>query len=765
MIGICVGILLVGLMPVSISFWLIGLFVLCCGVLLLYRADARGWRSRCLIQFQGFLFGVVFAGCWGHWQMAHRLPVHSGPVDLVVIGEIISLPQVYSDLQRFDFRLIDIHSEGPVDDTVARLSRVRLNWYRHSVPLVPGDIWQVRVRLKPVQGMSNPGAQDYQARLFSEGIGAVGYVRDVEHSERLGQSSGLSTLRYEFRQWLEAQPLSVDTRATLKALLLGDKTGLQTQHWQLLRDTGTVHLVVISGLHVGLVCLIGYLVGALLQWGLLLIGVRASADIRAVRVLPALMLAALYAGLAGFSVPTQRALVMAVALLVPPLFNLHMTLWQRFILALVVVLLLQPLSFLQPGFWLSFGAVAVLISGFAVKERQQGVVLPLVAAQWMVFLGLFPLLLIWLGSVAPSGPLVNMLAVPFVSFILLPGAVLGCLLLPFNSVVAGTILDSVVALFWSVLSTAVEWLPAELALVEPPLWSALLAYLGVILLLQSRAVFFRWIGVFMFVPLIFPVRDIPQYGSFRATVIDVGQGLSVLVETRDFSLLYDTGRAFRSGGSVAGFSVLPVLRHQGIRRLDRLVISHGDNDHAGGYHEVAAATDVLMLESGSERWREQNAASVCQSGELWRWNGVEFRYIHPAYLRQPDENNRSCVLYIRTPQCSLLIPGDIETDVEHLILRQQPGLQIDWLVASHHGSNTSTSERWLASLDPGLVIFSAGLNNRYGHPAADVVERVAAQGVRWVNTANAGAVILESSADGCIERHHRREKKRYWSAG
>ncbi|MEH6575762.1 MAG: DNA internalization-related competence protein ComEC/Rec2 [Amphritea sp.] len=526
-----------------------------------------------------------------------------------------------------------------------------------------------------------------------------------------------------------------------------------------------VHLIVISGLHIGIACLLGYLLGVLLQ---AVVGrLRpASSDLRLLRVIPALLFATGYAALAGFSIPTQRALVMAIMLLIPPLFNLMPSLWQRWWLALTVVLVWQPLSINQAGLWLSFTAVAALLLIYqsGSNRGRWSKVYQVLLSQRAIFIGLLPLLVMFSGGFSVWAPLINLLAIPYVSFILLPASLLLLAMLPLYPDLIVFILDALIWVFWAGL----DLVAGEQALIDVPsrsIWVIITASIGALLLVLPRLVFFRLLGCFLLLPLIKPASSLPENGMFRAWVFDVGQGLSVMVQTRHHLLLYDTGAGFRTGGGVALYSVIPAMQSMGLRRIDRLVISHADNDHAGGYAVIAEAFEVGLLESGSPKWRRRNAANACDSGQRWRWDGVAFQYVHPQKAAVKSENNNSCVLLVESAGCSLLIPGDIESVVEHQILSEIPQLNVHWLIASHHGSRFSSDKRWLQGLDPQEVIFSAGLSNSYGHPAPEVVSRVQAQGSRWRSTASAGAVLLEEIVAGCHSSAYRDEKKRYWSDG
>ncbi|MBN1007846.1 DNA internalization-related competence protein ComEC/Rec2 [Amphritea pacifica] len=760
MIGIALGVLLVAWLPRLISFPALTLLLALLLLLCLLPSCRIFLSSGGRIQIAGLLFGVVYASGWGYLNLSQRMPMDMSAQEISVSGTVTGLPQNRPAMIRFSFDVDHYSPTLPGTD----LKHLQLSWYHPEGEIVPGQQWQLKVRLKPPRGLMNPGGSDYETRLFAEQINARGYLLSARLIRGPGESGAqqIAYLRYRIAQWLSRLSLTDSSEATIRALLLGDKQGLKDDQWRILRQTGTVHLVVISGLHIAIACLIGYWLGSSVQWlaGRILPG---QADIRAYRIVPALLLASSYALLAGFSIPTQRALIMALSMLLPGLFNRHLGIWTRYQLALVVVLLLQPLSFYQPGFWLSFAAVGALLLSTAanpVSHRLKAIV----TTQWSVSLGLFPLLLFWLGQVALIAPLVNIVAIPLLTFILIPGVVLGLLLCLLNAELGSALLNGLLNQFWLLLQVCAPSDGQAVLFSRPALLPVLLGGLAALLLNLPRWMGVGFFALLMLTVLIFPPEQPVDQGGFRATVADVGQGLAVLIETNSKSVLFDTGAAYR-GRSTARFTLIPMLESRNISQLDRLIISHKDNDHAGGYADLAETLTVNGLDSGSPAIRRRLPAQPCTPGDSWEWDGVRFSYIQPARLKQTNENNRSCVLLVQSENCSILIPGDIESSVEQQILNEHPGLHVNWLVAAHHGSRFSSSVEWLNGLRPDWVLFSSGFDNPYGHPAREIIDRLQLLKLNWLNTSDRGAVIIQSSADHCLTESYRDQKKRYWSAG
>lgn len=771
MIGFCIGIVVIAFIPVLPAVWM-----LACGAAL----AAYLIVSNRNYQFLNFLYlnvmsrngalillGFCYAGLWGQWNLSHRMSLDSPPVDLVVSGEVVGLPKQSPGRVQFLLRVESL--QGDVSD-LAGLRTIRLNWYRSDYEIEPGQRWHFSVRLKPPVGLANPGAFDLTGWLFQQGIDARGYIVSEPAPIRLEDNLfSFDRERYSALVGLQDMGLSPRSAATLKALLLGDKSALGQSEWELLQQSGTVHLVVISGLHIGIICFLGYLAAALLQRIVLRL-MPETIDLRGLRVLLAIGAGVSYAAFAGFSIPTQRALIMVCALLLPVLLarakQPMFTLWQRWWLALMLVLIIQPLSVLQPGLWLSFTAVAVLFCATSalLVQRRLDKLRSVIYSQWLIFIGLLPWLLFYTGKVALWAPLINLFAIPFLTFILLPGIMLLLLVGLFWPSFATPVLDSLIDLFWSGLQ-AVVGRGEGVITADVGLGGVILAIFGALLLALPRLLKFRWLGLFMFLPLFHEAQTNVADGQFRAWIFDVGQGLSVLVETRNHAVLYDTGAGFRSGGSIARYTLLPALQSFSIATLDRLIVSHSDNDHSGGYSDIKRAVEIKSLHSGSSLWRARFGGEACVSGDSWQFDGVRFSYIQPRHPAINNENNRSCVLLVESAGCSLLIPGDVESAIEDQIQQQYPDLELSWLVAAHHGSRYSTALSWLQKVHPVEVFFSAGKNNQYGHPAPEVIARVEAVSRQWTSTVKDGAIMLRQLGSKCVSESFREQKKRYWSGG
>ena len=794
MIGFCVAFFLCSFFPVT------PLQMFCCSGLfwlmpVVYRFLPESLKLLIpkslpvlwlVTQLSGLGLGMLVVLAWSQWQLAYRLPLSQSPVDVIVRGTISGLPDQSEARVIFEFipDHIRVASAAAGQDfqpaaKISRLRKLRLSWYQNAPELKPGQRWQLSVRLKTPRSLVNPAGFDYAAWHLTRGIDARGYVREsisaentrlVRQHESVLSAGMFDRLRFALSDWLWKLPLAGEQRATLQALLVGDKRYLSAGQWQQLRDTGTVHLIIISGLHIGIACMAGYWLARLLQWPLVRYRLLRN-DLRHGRIVIALGFAAVYAMLAGFSIPTQRALLMAAAVMLPPLFNITLSVWQRWWLAMCLVLAVQPLSPLQPGFWLSFFAVAVLITAAGRYQRCSGIsarLAVLLYSQLVIFVGLMPLLLVFNGGFSWLSPVANLLAIPLVTLFLC----LLLLLLPLYAM-GFTGVIYVADLFLQLLWRWLQWLP-EIAgdsltlftLSYPGGLAVGLSLSGIFLLLLPRVFFWRRLGWLFCLPLIFSRPVLPDDNAFRAWIFDVGQGLSVLIQTRQQSLLFDTGIDFQRG-SVAESFIIPSMRRLGLMSLDKLIISHGDRDHAGGFLPVMQAFSATQVYTGSLPWRSAQTRYTEQledcRNQHWHADGVDFRFIQPEANVHTSENNRSCVLLVESAKCRLLLPGDAEAKAEQQLTEFQlkPDLHT-WLVAGHHGSNTSTHNALLDWLQPDKVFFSSGYKNPYGHPAWQVRQRLEEREIGWLSTAENGALLLEATRDGCRVTGLRQSRYRYW---
>lgn len=717
--------------------------------------------------------GILYGSVHGHQLLQRLLPSALEGEDLRVVGYIATMPDYNphrGGTYRFDFSAEYWPPQSPDDialDNELRARTLRLSFAPASAmgdnaaPVIPaqGQRWEFTVRLKRPRSFANPGGFDYAAWLIGRGIDATGYVRDASLLQG-GDISIRSQRVLALREKLGASS-RYSEGGVLLALAAGDRSNLNDNHWDLFRLTGTSHLMAISGLHIGIAAGLGWMLGRV---AFSLLGARFAFGLSPAL---ALILAGAYAWLAGFSLPTQRAFVMVTVGVVALALSRHIGRWQAWSLALLLVLLLNPMASLQAGFWLSFAAVAVLL---AVVERDQAW-RSLLRAQWVLLLGLSPFSLLFFQQASLLAFPVNLVAVPLFSVIIVP-LILLALALEFASGqladIVWTMADSSLELFMRALG----WLAEHgrfLSIDYHPHTAELFALLVcAVLLIVPRAFPARYIALLCLLPLLASDRNQLPFGHYQLKVLDVGQGLSILVQTRNHSLVYDLGPRFSERFNMVDVALLPVLRHSGVNYVDRLIISHGDSDHAGAWQKFLAATAVGDFLAGADL----AGARPCVAGQRWHWDGVDFAILSPSprlvprpyeKARREGGNDESCVLYIQSGLGRALIPGDIESDVELRLLPALPtGLAL--LLAPHHGSKTSSSQRFVERLNPELVIFSAGYKHHYGHPAASVQSRYQKQGAELAATAQSGMITARLGPKGLESVQHFRDQHHfYWN--
>ncbi|MBM7060982.1 DNA internalization-related competence protein ComEC/Rec2 [Pseudomonas sp. UL073] len=691
-----------------------------------------------------FLFGLCWACLSAQSALDARLAPELDGRTLWLEGQVSGLPERDDGVVRFQ-----------LEDATARRAqlpqRLRLSWYG-GPPLHAGERWRLAVTLKRGRGLVNPQAFDYEAWLLAQRIGATGTVK---RGERLSAAVGPAAWRDALRQRLLAVD-AFDRQGAIAALVLGDDSGLSRADWRLLQDTGTVHLMVISGQHVALLAALVYaLVAGLARLGLW------------PRVLPWLPSACLlafsaalgYGVLAGFEVPVRRACVMIAMVLLWRLRFRHLGVWLPWLLSLNVVLLAEPLASLQAGFWLSFAAVAVLAWVFAGRLGAWSWWRSWGRAQWTMAIGLLPMLLALGLPVSASGPLANLIAVPWVSFISVPLALLGTLALPLFGLGDGLLwlAGGSLELLFRLLAGIAAWLPAWSA-PALPWWAVVLGALGAALLLAPSGVPLRGLGLALLLPMLCPPTPTPPVSRVAVTVLDVGQGLSVLLRTRNHAMLYDAGPRYGEF-DIGERVVLPSLRALGVSRLDLMLISHADSDHAGGALAVQHGLAVGRVLSGeASALAPELQAAPCVDDAQWSWDGV--RFTTWRWREAPEGNPASCVLLVEANGERLLLTGDIDAAAERALLNAKRAVQADWLLAPHHGSRSSSSAVFLKTVRPRAVLVSRGNHNAFGHPHPQVLARYRALGVAIHDSVEEGALQLELGAHGGI--HGLRSEPRFW---
>jgi competence protein ComEC len=732
----------------------------------------------------GILAGYAWAALLAQTTLAPALDPRDEGRDLHIVGIVETLPYRFDQGVRFDFRV-----ERSLDASVRVPPHVALSWYagQHGARQAVGDVqpgqrWQLTVRLQRPHGNANPGGFDYEAWLLEQGVRATGYVRAGDDNKQLSAfvaSPGVvvERARAALRTRIQDALAGRTYAGVIVALVIGDQRGIDQADWQVFNRTGIGHLISISGLHITMIAgLAAWAVSALWRRSfftgarlpLLLPAQKAAA-------LAGAIVALLYVLLAGFGVPAQRTLymlsVVALALWMGRLAAVSHVLCT----ALGVVVLLDPWAVLWPGFWLSFGAVAVILFAGHGRIKQppagpRGALLLAGRTQWAVTAGLVPLTLLLFGQVSIVSPLANAVAIPVVSFVVTPLALAGSLMPGPPGDWLLLLAHWVVEMLALMLRHMAGWPGAVWRAPAPQAWVFALGLGGTLWMLMPRGWPHRWAGAVALLPMLLQIPDHPDDGAFRVTAFDVGQGMALLIETERHRLLYDTGPAYAPGADGGSRVILPYLRMRGIAALDGIVISHGDTDHTGGALALLEGVDAGWLASSLPDdhaiVRAARHHVRCAAGQHWEWDGIAFDMLHPTTASYADAhlktNARSCTLRISNGRRTVLLAGDIEAAQEAALLeRAHDRLRADVLLAPHHGSGTSSTLAFLQAVRPEVAIFQVGYRNRYHHPKLEVYERYGTLGIRRLRTDDAGALTLDFGQD-VAWRSYRGDHARYW---
>lgn len=737
----------------------------------------------------------------------------------------------------------------------SNVKKVLLQWYDSEQKITPGQRWLLVIRAKRPHGYANPGGFDYEKWLFQQGIGAVGYVKNkapnqiiplsVLHDADVSVVAGFSAALVTAKIWINSYRYLIseninrhfankDYAALVSALVVGDRRYINDHQTEVLQRTGTAHLLAVSGLHIGLLAGVVYFVVSVLIRKIVILQIFSST--RKIAMLMALLAALIYSALAGFSTPTIRALLMLATFSWYLFTDKEGSVWDGFFWALFWVLIVNPLSVLSSGFWLSFIAVFSILLVMSGRVAQRAItggaastdkavnpyglqktglwqsflpavrqtVFSWVFLQWAVFIGLLPLAIVFFAQLSLIAPAVNLLAIPVFAWLVVPLSLLGGLslqLLPEVGAFLLSVVENLLNIIWPLFAWASsQALATQSVEFGPQGFLILPLVLGVMLLLLPKGMPLKWLTVVFMLPLLFAVTPFMQFfnsnlppskpiytklladtslqnGELNFTVLDVGQGLSAVVQTANHVLVYDAG--YRSSRFNAGEDViLPYLQHKGIQQLDLLLLSHDDNDHTGGAGALLKQLPVSELLASEkiiaslDRRGEIEAAipfdsSLCSKGGGWQWDGVNFYALSllaagNAPQEQPlKDNNQSCVLKIWNENISILLPGDLEKKAEKLLLNRlniNPdvvggriaqgevslpaaiNLKADILLAPHHGSKSSTSFAFLEAVSPKHVIFAVGYLNRFGHPHPLVKARYENAQAKTFSTALKGAI-------------------------
>jgi competence protein ComEC len=754
----------------------------CAGAAVAILLVLRGpLRAACA----GALAGFAWAALLAHLALAQQLAKDDEGRDITLVGTVDSLPYRFEQGVRFNFRVEQVLA--PAAAAVPPL--VALSWYAgfrgdvRQVGLVaPGERWQFTARLQRPHGNANPNGFDYEVWLLEQGVRATGYVRADAGNKRLDSfvaSFGnlvercRAGLRERILQALPGKPYA----GVIVALVIGDQRSIDQTEWTVFNRTGISHLVSISGLHITMIAGLFALAAASLWRRSFFTRAQLPLLVPAQKVgaLAGAAAGLLYVLLAGFGIPAQRTLymisVVAAALWLGRITSVSHVLCA----ALGLVVLLDPWAMLSPGFWLSFGAVAVIlyanVGRIGAHERGTRAALRLAArTQYAVTFGLVPLTMLLFAQVSLVSPLANAVAIPLVSFVVTPLALAGSLLpAPLSALLLGAAHFAVEA-----LAALLGWMGglrlAVWAAPAPPWWLFFLALAGTLWMLAPRGWPCRWAGAAAWLPLFTQLPAHPPPGRFSVTAFDVGQGMALLVETSSHRLLYDTGPLYSADSNGGNRVIAPYLKARGIGALDGMIVSHSDTDHTGGALTLLEAVRVGWVSSSLPPnhpvVRAALVHSRCAAGQRWSWDGVGFEMLQPSAASYADlhlkPNARGCTLRVSAPGGSMLLAADIEAAQEaQLVLAARDKLRADILLAPHHGSGTSSTPAFLQAVAPAVGIFQVGYRNRYHHPKQEVWARYGEQGIRRLRTDESGAVSLDVGTQVEV-REYRREHQRYW---
>lgn len=768
-------------------------------LLVLARRAARATVRIPAYMASGLAIGFAWAGLFAQNYLAQELPKEWEGRDITLVGTIDSLPNYFQQGVRFNFAVERV--TGGAEEVPEIPRRLALSWYSafrmnelQAVGKVqPGERWQLTVRLRKPHGNANPNGFDYEVWLLEQNLRATGYVRPDTSSpiknERLDEFvPGFGNAVQRNRAWLRDRIYAAlpdkEYAGVIVALVIGDQKAIAQSDWNVFNRTGVGHLISISGLHITMISgLFGALAFALWRRSFF---TRASLPLmlpaQKAAALAGVAMALVYVLLAGFAVPAQRTLYMLIVVAVALWTGRLTSVSHVLCLALGIVALIDPWAVLWPGFWLSFGAVAVILyasggrtggfEGTAQSSPSRWLEALRMAAhtQYVVTLGLVPLTMLLFGQISLVSPVANAVAIPLVSFLVTPMALAGSMApAPLSDWLLGC---AHFLIEW--LAGVLQWLSGFPAAVWsaplPAWWMFLAALIGTLWLLAPSGWAMRWLGSLCLLPLFFNAASRPQEGEMWVTAFDVGQGTALLVETPHRRLLYDTGPAYSVEADGGNRVILPYLRARGIGSIDAMIVSHSDIDHAGGALTILDEIKVGWVSSSLPEDHQivERAPSHqrCAAGQTWTWDGIRFEMLHPSPVSYESAkwkpNARSCTLKITNGTQSILLPGDIEAIQESELLESNAEqLRSTVLLAPHHGSGTSSTASFLDAVQPGVAIFQVGYRNRYRHPKAEVFDRYARMDIQRIRTDDSGAVELKLGRDLDISEY-RTAHSRYW---
>ncbi len=706
-----------------------------------------------------FLWATVFL----YWQLDHRLTANQNNKRLEVLGEVINIPRTSSISTNFLFSPVSIKQyQGNLPE------KIKVNWRNAPQNLRPGQLWSLLLKVKQPHGYQNPGGFDYERWMFVKGIHATAYVVKSELNRLQANNVSLNAFRFDLKQHIMASCNNCQHAGLIEALAIGYRGDLSILTRNLLNKTGTAHLIAVSGLHIGIVSAVFYSVG-LMFWSAFFS--RSHFKRKEFAMLISWLAGLGYSLLSGFDLPAQRAMLMLSVILFSLLLRTPFNLLNGIQSALILVLVTFPLAVLSESFWLTFTALMIIAFGSFLLQTQKSPIKKLVIIQLLFSILFIPVTIFIFGQIHSASMAANLIAVPLVSFVIVPLNFMLLLLFWLPESLLQT-LYGLLDFLLDVLINYLHWLQHNgfqaINVVEIEPWKLAILLLFVTLSLLPRGFISRFILLFLLPVVVFWRQNPQAINQFTMTVLDVGMGTSLVVQTSHHSLIYDFGPGNKQGYSLGQWVVLPFMKKTGEFRPDRIVISHADQDHSGGYYALQDDYRGIPVYSGTPEAVEQkfpdlNYVKDCHQTANWSWDGVLFEFISSQPDVSASDNNRSCVLKVSTAQNSILIAGDIEAKQEQQLLNNQySSLRSTVLVAPHHGSLTSSTVEFIGAVSADVVIFSSGFLNRWQFPRTEIVQRYLKTTSQLLQTDKTGAIRISCAEKDCELSTFRRQHPRIW---
>ena len=770
-------------------------------------------KNLCNLLFAGLL-GFVWAASFAAVRLSDALPADWQQKSITIIGVVASLPELTERGERFRFDVEKILTKDETN-TLKIPKHISLNFYKdiksprpenapsqsnffHPSQFHAAERWQFTVRLKRPHSTYNPHGFDFEAWALAENMRATGSIHSKSGYKKLNNfvwrpSYMVESLREKVGNNISQTLANKPYAGVIRALVVGDDSQISAEQWNVFLRTGVNHLVSISGLHITMLAGLAFAIANFVWRRVPSLVVRMPT--RKAATIAGLAIALLYALLAGMSVPTQRTLLMLLTFALALLWGKNLAITRALALAVLVVVLFDPWAVIAPGFWLSFGAVALIAYITFGRYKPISGLKTAIHTQWAITLGLMPLLIAMFGQASIISPIANAFAIPIISLLVVPLSIFGSALQ----------LDFVLNSAHFILQACMQGLDFLAALptwqqAAPPVWALLLAMLGVVWLLLPRGFPQRWLGAILLLPLFFVMPAKIPNGEMRATVLDVGQGLSVVIQTKNHAFLYDAGPSFSAQSDAGSRIVVPFLRGAGIKKLDGFIASHNDADHTGGANSVLAQLPVGWLASSFDLVSDTLPKKTikCFAGQTWQWDSVKFEVLYPSLASYENmnlkDNNRSCVIKVTSQFGSILLTGDIEKEAENALLNDAENniidndallannhapsgdanfsripskLKSDVLIAPHHGSKTSSTREFVQAVNAKHAIFTVGYLNRFKHPKPLIEKRFEESGAFTYRSDYQGALTIDVTRTNNISNYIditalRQSQPRYW---